>query len=145
MRKGISPFMAVVLLVAFTLAVAGIFSGWITSFSRSTTETVQERSEERIECAYGGVALNDLTYNTTSGNLTGNIENTDIIPLGNVDLEIFYDNATRQEINLGLTLTPGEKDAFNRKIASNYDKIRVFTNCSNVYHELTSGDVSSVS
>jgi len=145
MRKGISPFMAVVLLVAFTLAVAGIFSGWITSFTKETTETVQTRSEERVECAYGGVALNRLIYNSTSGNLTGTIENTDIIALGNVDMEIFYDNSTRQEKDLSLTLTPGEKDTFNVEIASNYDKIRVYTNCSNVYDEVSSGDVSSVS
>ena len=60
-------------------------------------------------------------------------------------MEIFYDNSTRQEKDLSLTLTPGEKDTFNVEIASNYDKIRVYTNCSNVYDEVSSGSVSSVS
>ena len=145
MKKGISPFIAVVLLIAFTLSVAAIMGGWITSFTKSTSETVEERSEERIECAYGGVALNDLVYNSTLGNITGYIENTDVIPLGNIDLEIFYDNSTRQEIDLNAELSPGEKDSFNQAISSNYDKVRTFTNCSNVYDEVESGDISSVS
>ncbi|OYT42467.1 MAG: hypothetical protein B6U88_03295 [Candidatus Aenigmarchaeota archaeon ex4484_56] len=145
MKKGVSPFIAVVLLVAFTLSVAAIFGGWITSFSKSTSQTVEERSSERIECAYGGIALNNLIYNSTSGNLTGTIENTDVITLGDIDLEIFYDNSTKQEIDLNIELSPGEKDTFNQAIDSNYDKVRVFTNCSNVNDEVSSGDISTVS
>lgn len=144
MRKGISPFIASVLLIAFAIAVAGIFSGWITSFTKETTEEVKKHSEKRVTCSYGGIALDDLVYNSTSGNLTGMIENTDIIVLGNIDLEIFYDNATREEKDLNKILEPGEKDVFNELADDNYDKIRVITNCSNVYHELSSSDVSLV-
>jgi len=144
MRKGISPFIASVLLIAFAIAVASIYSGWITGFTKETTEEVKEKSEKRVTCSYGGIALDDLEYNSTSGNLTGTIENTDIIPLGNIDLEIFYNNATREKKDLNMELEPGERNTFNQAINNNYEKIRIYTNCSNVYDELPSGDVSSV-
>jgi len=144
MRKGISPFIASVLLIAFAIAVASIYSGWITDFTKGTTEEVKEKSEKRVTCSYGGIALDDLEYNSTSGNLTGTIENTDIIPLGNIDLEIFYNNATREKKDLNMELEPGERNIFNQAINNNYEKIRIYTNCSNVYDELPSGDVSSI-
>ena len=149
MKKGISPFLATVLLIAFAIAVAAIFGGWMTSFTSETTEEVQERSEKRVTCSYGGIALEDLTYNISSRNFSGKVENTDIIVLGNIDFEIFYDDDTRGELDLNMTLESGEKNTFNQNVqkmnSTDYNKIRVITNCSNVYDEATSSDVSEVS
>lgn len=145
MRKGISPFIATVILIALAVTVASVFSGWLTSFTKETTEEVGERSKRRVICSYGGIALSDLEYNTTSGNLTGRIENIDIIPLGNIDLEIFYDNATKEKKELNKALEPGEMDVFNVAIDDNYERIRVITNCSDVSDEASSGDVLQVS
>ena len=143
--KGITPLIASVLLIAFTIAVAALYSGWITSFTKKTTEEVKEHSEKRVTCTYGGIAIDDLKYNKTTGNLSGTIENTDIITLGDIDFEIFYTNATRQELDLNMTLGPGERNAFNSYVismnSSSYDKIRVITNCSNVNDEVSSSDV----
>lgn len=147
MNKGITPLIASVLLIAFTLVIAGIYSGWITSFTKSTAEDVQKKSEVRVTCSYGGIALSNLKYNTTAsnGNLTGTIENTDIITLGDVDIEIFFTNNTRYLSDLNKNLQPGEKDTFNIRInTTTYDKIRVKTNCSNVFDELTSSYVTQV-
>ncbi len=147
MNKGISPLIASVLLIAFTLAIAGIYSGWINSLIKSTTTEVQQSSETRVTCSYGGIALSNLKYNTTAsnGNITGTIENTDIIALGNIDIEIFFTNATRYVSELNRTLQSGEKDTFKIFInTTTYDKIRVRTNCSNVFDELTSSYVTQV-
>lgn len=145
MSKGISPFIASVLLIAFVVAVGGVYSGWFQSFINTITGTVKERETVRVECIYGGIALDDVKYNTTSNSTSGTIENTDIIPLGNIDLEIFYDNATREEKDLNMELEPGEKDTFNVSVDRNYDKIRVYTNCSNVDNEVSSSDITQVS
>jgi flagellin-like protein len=144
--KGISPVIASVLLIAFTIAVATLYSGWITSFTKTTTEEVQEKSEKRVTCSYGGIAIDDVKYNKTTGNLTAIIENTDIIDLGNIDIEIFYANATKQKLDLNMTLEPGERNVLNVKVidmnTTTYDKIRVITNCSNVNDEISSGYVT---
>ena len=148
MKKGLTPFISMVLLVAFAIGVAAIFSGWMSSFTKETTEEVQEHSEKRVTCSYGGIALEDLEYNKTIANFTGEVENTDIIVLGNIDFEIFYDDDTREKLDLNMTLEPGEKNTFNQQRTkmntTTYNKIRVITNCSNVYDEATSSDVSEV-
>ncbi len=80
------------------------------------------------------------------GNLSGKVENIDIIVLGDIDFEVFYADASKSELNLNMTLSPGEKDTFNRNLnkmnTTSYDKIRVITNCSNVYDEASSSDVT---
>jgi len=146
MKKGISPFIATILLIAFAISVAAIFGGWLSSFMSETTEEIQEHSEKRVTCSYGGVALEGLEYNKTTGNFSGNVENTDIIVLGNIDFEIFYTDASRTKLDLNMTLESGEMNIFNQDVTkmntTGYNKIRVITNCSNVYDEATSGDVS---
>lgn len=150
MRKGVSPFIASVLLIAFAIAVAGLYSGWITSFVEETTEEVGERSEKRVTCSYGGIALDDLEYNKTIANLSGTVENTDIIVLGNIDFEIFYSDASRDKLDLNMMLEPGERDTFNQNVINmnrtdiDYTKIRAITNCSNVNDEASASDVSEV-
>ena len=49
--KGISPLMATVLIVAFTLAVAAIIGGWLTSISRTETSTIESGMSTQIECS----------------------------------------------------------------------------------------------
>jgi len=141
--KGISPLIASVLLIAFTIGVAALYSGWITSFTQKTTGEVQEHSEKRVTCSYGGIVIDDVKYNQSSGNISGTIENTDIIDLGNIDFEIFFTNTTRLKLDLNMTLGSGEKKSFTMNI-STYDKIRVSTNCSNVNDEISLSDMSTV-
>ena len=144
MSKGISPFIASVLLISFAVAVAGVYGGWFQSFINTITGTIERGETKRVECTYGGIALDDVEYNSSSKNITGRIENTDIIPLGNIDLEIFYDNATREKKDLNKELEPNEKETFNLQVDSNYDKVRVLTNCSNVDDEVSRSDISVV-
>ena len=50
-KKGISPLIATVLIIAFTIAVAVIIMSWGTRFVRETTETTSEKTEEELACA----------------------------------------------------------------------------------------------
>jgi len=43
-NKAISPFMATVLLVAFTLAIAALIGGWLTSLRKRTTTVVEDEN-----------------------------------------------------------------------------------------------------
>ena len=49
--KAISPMIAVVLLLAFTVAVGGILSVWFTSFTRTTTGGVESATVNQTRCA----------------------------------------------------------------------------------------------
>lgn len=148
--KGISPLIATVLLIAFTVAVAAIVSTWMTTFTTTSTETVSSKANTELYCTYGGIAMSSLAYNTTSGSLSGIVENTRLVSLGNITLQVFYRNATSRTIRLNkstgglMSLDPRERDTFSiSSIDSNYDKFHMYTNCSTVYDDASSGDVTS--
>jgi len=147
-EKAISPLIATVLLIAFTVAVAAIVSTWLTTFTITSSESVTEKSEYELYCTYGGISVSDLKY--CSGYLSGIVENTRLVDLGNVTLQIFYTNSSSKTIKLNkssgglMSLQPREKDAFNVSgVDSNYDKLHLYTNCSSVYDDATSGDVTT--
>ncbi|MEM5790827.1 MAG: archaellin/type IV pilin N-terminal domain-containing protein [Candidatus Aenigmatarchaeota archaeon] len=152
--KGISPLVATVLLIAFVVSVAGILSIWLNSLTLSTTQLVGSEASTAITCSYGGIRLTDLSFSNNF--LIGGIENTGSITLGNISLQIVYLNLTTQKIELcleggvakscfssNLTLSPRDLIYFNVSASSNFDKIRVLTNCTSVYFEAESSDVSS--
>jgi FlaG/FlaF family flagellin (archaellin) len=151
--KGISPFIAIVLIIAISVAVGGIMSVWMTGFFSTTTETVSEEKTKQIICTDAGISLKDLKY--VSGYLNGTVENTGWISLGNISLQISYLNLSREKITLclinnqagncsisNLTLLTREQVRFNVSSGSNYDKIRVTSNCTNAYDEVERSEVS---
>jgi len=154
LKKGISAMIATVLLIAFTVAVGGVVSIWITSFTSTTTEEVSSQEETKIYCAYAGISVSDLNYCNLY--LWGTLENTDLKAIGDITLQIFWDNyTTPNKIYLcqngstcvgasAMELEPGESSTFNVSIGgANYDKVRVYTNCSNVDDEATSAYVTA--
>ncbi len=48
--KGISPLIAVVLLIAFTVSVGGILSLWLTTFTTITTSSVEAVALNQTKC-----------------------------------------------------------------------------------------------
>ena len=49
--KGVSPLIATVLLIAAVIAIAGIISIWLTSFTRTTTSSVETTATNQTKCA----------------------------------------------------------------------------------------------
>jgi flagellin-like protein len=66
--KGVSPMIATVLLIAFTIAVGGIISIWLTGYTRTTTEAVGGGTEKQIKCAASILKIKDVS--NTSQNVT---------------------------------------------------------------------------
>jgi len=148
--KGISPLIATVLLIAFTVAVAGIVSVWITNFASTSTKHVTQQSDIELTCSYGAVAVSNLKY--CNSYLSGIVDNTGNIDIGNVTLQIIFDNSTSQRFFLNkssdstkyMSLKPREIDSFNFTIGgSNYNLLHFYTNCSNVYDQANKGDVTA--
>jgi flagellin-like protein len=48
--KAISPMIATILLIAFTVAVGGIISVWLTGYTRTTSAAVSTATEDQIKC-----------------------------------------------------------------------------------------------
>lgn len=148
--KGIDPLVATVLLIAFTVAVGGIISIWLTGFTQTQTAAVGSQASTSITCSNGGISLSSLGY--CSGYLSGQISNTGTITLGNISITVIYSNSTTTQkfcLNLtgstvgalvspctgNFTLAPSELNTFNFTIGgSNYGTIRVTSNCSGVVY-----------
>jgi flagellin-like protein len=154
--KGISPLVATVLLIAFVVSVGGLVAAWTTSFTKDTTQLVADQSKLQITCQYGKLNLKNLQFASTPVKLSGIIENNGLIALGNLTLTVIYQNASSQRIQLcsdptgaascssgNLTLTQSQLAAFNITIGgSNYDSMKMSSNCTSAYDTADRGDVS---
>ncbi len=70
--KGISPLIASVLLVGFTMAVAAVLVVWITGFTQQQTTVVGQRGENQVKCGYStlSIARNDISIAGNATNIT---------------------------------------------------------------------------
>lgn len=151
-KKGVSPLIATVLLVALVVFVAGMLSGWIPDFIRSITGGVNGK---KIECSNAGIGVSNLRY--CNGWLSGAIRNTNMIDVNNITMQVVFQNATPvQTIYLTqsgtaassaestLSLKPNEVASFNVSISgSNYYLIDVYTpHCPGVHDEAEAADVT---
>jgi flagellin-like protein len=152
--RGVSPLVATVLLIAFTVMVAGIISIWLSGFTKTSVSTIGSEAEQQIACIHASLSLRDVKYSTSSGSLFGSIENTGVVNIGNISLHVIYANATFQKFELclvgnqalscplsNLTLASRDLVTFNISVASNYDKIILTGNCS-TRDEISANDVS---
>ena len=61
--KGISPMISVVLLLAFTVAVGGILSVWLSGFTRTATTGVETTTTNQTKCAGTYIDVVSVTSN----------------------------------------------------------------------------------
>ena len=74
-KKAISPLIAAVLLIAFTMAIAGILVSWMTGFTKTETNYVGDKADNQIVCTYAGLDAkkNDVSYNFSGSSSTVNV------------------------------------------------------------------------
>ncbi len=144
--KGLSPLIATVLLIAFTIGVGGLISIWITGFTQTSTGIVRKEGEYQIVCSNGALDVSNLRY--CNNNISGIIKNNGNIILGNITLQVVFLNASQisyalNDSNGFMLLKAGQLGTFNQSIGgTNYDKIWVYSNCSTVNDLAESSDVT---
>jgi flagellin-like protein len=89
--KGISPLIAAVLLIAFTMAIAGIMATWATTFSREHLDTATSEAD-----CIGVLDISSLAFN--NGTITIKIRNMgDRLNLTDIRASVEYGDATKNE------------------------------------------------
>ena len=86
-RKGISPLIAVVLLVVFTVAIATIIMSWARTYTKRTSGTIDVSSEEMLSCTDVSVEIEDV-YITI-----GSTENITRVIIRNLDSNTTLESA----------------------------------------------------
>ncbi len=58
--KGISPLIAAVLLIAITVAIGTLIGGWFSTFTRTTTDRVSNRTTEAVDCTSANIHIEEV-------------------------------------------------------------------------------------
>jgi len=110
--KGITPLIAAILLIAFTVAMGGIISVWLIGFTSTQTTTVETGTEKQIQCAYSSLKIEEARYQTgTPSNVTVYVVYiSGREDLGNITLQAIGGGFTNssQTYFINDTLEPGE-------------------------------------
>lgn len=134
--KGISPLIASVLLIGFTVAIAGIISIWLATLTKTQTSIVEELGEKQAKCAGSALAIKEAKYNLSSTyvNITLTYE-AGTERLFNLTVEVSGGGATRQSTPAYNTSSdpfePGESyavaiNAAGIKIPPDYVRARAY-------------------
>ena len=97
MGKGISPFIASVLLIAFTVAVGTIVSLWINALMRSQASEVGSEADLAVKCKKAGIRILDDTIKcnfTGTDYLNFSLQNTGYIDMYNFRAYLYINGVT---------------------------------------------------
>ena len=71
--KGISPLIAAVLLIAITVAIATLVTGWVSSLTRSTQVSVENKTTEAVDCASASITIDNVFVDTNGSHPWRNV------------------------------------------------------------------------
>ena len=125
MRKGISPLIATILLIAFVIAVGGILSGWLISFSKERVEEARTKGETDIQCSYSGLSIDDADWNDTETTLSLIVRNSGTEDLTDFRMVVIYTNNTAftLKVSPSTILNPGDVEVFYNSSVSDCSSI----------------------
>jgi flagellin-like protein len=111
--KGISPFVAAILLIALTVAVGGLLAVWFSTVTSSQTQTVSASAGQLAKCASSSLTINEVRYSSdgTSSLVNVTTSSAGSQSLKNITISISGGGATSNSIRYynasGEELPPG--------------------------------------
>ncbi|MBD3203262.1 hypothetical protein GF327_03140 [Candidatus Woesearchaeota archaeon] len=98
-KKGVSPLIATVLLIAFSVALGAVVMSWGRSFIDSQTSDVDSGTSQQMTCSLD-VGINFVTinsrelicYDSTTGELDMTIENTGVTNISGIMIKAIDNN-----------------------------------------------------
>lgn len=150
-RKGVSPLIAAVLLIAFTMAIAAILTAWIASFTQEQRDN-SKVFEEKISCAYSNIEIDDeyVKFDAVNKIFYAFITNTGADAITLTKVSAWVDNKKQLPIMLdsnALNLTTIQKNEYQQlyvNVSSAFSaggtaltKIEFGTGCESVFAPTT--------
>jgi len=134
MKKGISPLVAAVLLIAATMSIAGILAYWASSFMRTQTSSFNNQTVTS-ECQYADFKIYSCSYNFTSHAISLILENYRDVLLKDLVFYVNFPNSTVIPISMNETLPKGLIKSFSIPNMDTFTKIIVKTQCAEITRE----------
>ena len=105
--KGISPMIATVLLIAFTVAVGGIVSLWISGYTKTQTGQITSVSQDQIQCYNSVLSIKSTTVlNGTNATIVVGYDSGTLV-LNNVKADITCGGYSNSSIGTS-SISPGD-------------------------------------
>ena len=145
--KGLSPLIAIVLLIAITLTVISIMMGWVTDLVTGQTGTIGNKTSEAVECTGAVITIDDVYIDFSTNRSRVHVRNS-----GQLDLGITSASLTNQRGEKASNLTAFPITGFDKgnieeivfnitnviTVCGNFSKVIVATNCGNAKDDFTS-------
>lgn len=90
-RKAISPIISAVLLLAVSLAVVGIFSGWAPELAENVTERTGNNTMETMNCNEAALEIRSAYWDNSNTELNIALRNSGSVDLSDISL-VAYDS-----------------------------------------------------
>lgn len=87
-RKGVSPLIAVLMLIGVTLIVAGILAGWATNLAQTQRRTFEQCIDARFH-------IDKASFNSTAGTLYIRVYNDGSVPLNLIPIAEYKESAIK--------------------------------------------------
>ncbi len=118
--KAVSPLIASVLLISITLTVVYIIANWVPSFTSGQAQIIAGKSDSEIQCSSAGLAIDNASYNCTSGKLSLEGYNSGTKDLSNFAIQLLLTNGSSYSLNAApnVTVYSGESQSFYNSSAN---------------------------
>ena len=89
--KGISPLIAAILLIAFTITIATFLASWATTFTRTKTEEFSRTGQQiTSQCQYARLTIDNAVYDDSKGEITAVVWNMGRMDLSDFQFIVYY-------------------------------------------------------
>ncbi|QQG40295.1 MAG: hypothetical protein HYS81_02705 [Candidatus Aenigmatarchaeota archaeon] len=129
-QKGISPIIAVVLLIGLTVASAAVLVNFYAPFQQARQSEIEQKGSTEAECAFASIEFTDddvasnLTASTDTVNVTvdntGSVDLYDFqitVTISNIAYSYEPDNVTKR--TAAVPMKPGDKVVFVTNVTDN--------------------------
>lgn len=120
-RKGVSPLIAAVLLIAFTLAIAGMAGPFFTDVLMGIQEGVDKDTSDIVSAADSRISIEKTEFDGT--NVSGYIKNEGQTELENFTVTVKGD--IPKQVRVTEKLSPGEITSFEVSSVSGPESVKV--------------------
>jgi flagellin-like protein len=137
--KGVSPLIVTVILIAFSIALGGIVSSWLTSYLKGNMSTIGDKGQNQTKCSYSTLQIredNDYTFSQAAGGTNFNVTVTYITGYETLSNFSFVLESTFGSYKFWpqtqKVMEPGEIGRFNvnaNGVAGTLTAIRVMAKC----------------
>lgn len=118
-RKGISPLIAAVMLLAFAMAIGGLFSEWSGELVESSTQDTSDTQNEVLDCSARSIEIDRVSYGDSNGWVNATLR-ADGGDLGEIQVVVFPSQES-DKVDLS---TDGAINTTGIKVDSRQDSIR---------------------